>query len=223
MNKKFLLLLIALPALPGCLGSRKCPVNRRTSNVIVTEQCCPEIPCEETCVEERDLNNSEVQEKEYNAYEEDENWQEEESVDLTDYQYSDYNDEETPEDQEEPTEEEQDQEPTEDLDEELDQDEQEEAFQEEESEEEQESRKEVLFELDGKKIKANQDEILNSNLGKIKQLALSGHKIVIESQKENSEAVSDYLVENGVDKDSIEVLAKNDVNELIKVSSYKEA
>ena len=111
--------------------------------------------------------------------------------------------------------------------------------------------KEVLFDFDGKKIKTDQEDILRSNLGKIRQLALAGHKIVVEGHSFNpeeskddnlkisrkkAESVANYLIENGLDKDAIQILAQGDemplnidqeefqgLNRRVEIYSYKEA
>lgn len=111
--------------------------------------------------------------------------------------------------------------------------------------------KEVLFDFNGKKIKTTQEDILKSNLGRINQLALKGHQIVVEGHSYNpkhsednnlkisrkrAESVAKYLIENGVDKDSIQILAQGDkmplsnnqsdlegLNHRVEIYSYKKA
>lgn len=112
--------------------------------------------------------------------------------------------------------------------------------------------KEIIFNFNEKEIKNDQEEMLKNNLGKIKQLALSGHKIVVEGHanqtpnsednnltisRQRAESVANYLVQNGIDQEDIQILAHGSkmplieengiegqsLNSRVEIYSYKEA
>ena len=248
---------MAVPAMRGC-GGRQKPISCQQP-----VECVEERPCDEVidCTKQSVSDTKEIDLVENKNVEQSPNFEpmvaEEsnlEEVDEQDLEYEEpeeysqeeeqeYNDEDQDQDQDEESEfnEQDGSKEEENLESsKMENEEKEnnlEEMKQEEEEEKEEGFKEVLFDFNGKNIKEDQEEVLKNNLAKIKQLALDGHKIVIEGHachsagtedynlkisRQRAEAVANYLIKNGIEKDSIQILAHGSKMPIVEEGSKEE-